>query len=101
MAVDQTIQRVQDALKLSKLRSKLPKNPKVIDIRVEDYLIAGLGDSVAAGEGNPDRPVALADEGFCFRRFLGSGLNEYFRPSRAGYKGNKACDDAPTMVPWE
>jgi hypothetical protein len=66
-----------------------------IDIRVEDYLIAGLGDSVAAGEGNPDRPVTLADEGFCFRRFLGSGLTEYFRPSRAGFKGNKACDDAP------
>ncbi len=67
-----------------------------IDIKVEDYLIAGLGDSVAAGEGNPDRPVTLADDGFCFRRFLGSGLSEYFRPSRAGYKGNKACDDAPT-----
>ena len=67
-----------------------------IDIKVEDYLIAGLGDSVAAGEGNPDRPVALADDGFCFRRFLGSGLSEYFRPSRAGFKGNKACDDAPT-----
>ena len=62
------------------------------DIIVQDLLIAGLGDSVAAGEGNPDRPVALADDGFCFRRFLGSG--EYFRPSRAGYNGNKACDDA-------
>ena len=65
------------------------------EIRVRDLLIAGLGDSVAAGEGNPDRPVTLADEGFCFRRFLGSGLSEYFRPSRAGYSGNKACDDAP------
>src|SRR5207244_4498884 len=46
-----------------------------------------------AGEGNPDRPIALADEGFCFRRFLGTGLSEYFRPSRAGYTGDKACDD--------
>jgi hypothetical protein len=63
------------------------------DIQVRDLLIAGLGDSVAAGEGNPDRPVSLAEDGFCFRRFLGSG--EYFRPSRAGFKGNKACDDAP------
>jgi lysophospholipase L1-like esterase len=63
------------------------------DIQVRDILIAGLGDSVAAGEGNPDRPVALSDEGFCFRRFLGKG--QYFRPSRAGYTGNKACDDAP------
>ncbi len=65
------------------------------EIRVRDLLIAGLGNSIASGEGNPDRPVALADEGFCFRRFLGSGLSEYFRPSRVGYDGNKACDDTP------
>jgi hypothetical protein len=38
MAVDQTIQKVQDALKLSKMRSKLPKDPKILDIRVEDYV---------------------------------------------------------------
>ena len=38
MAVDQMIQKVQDALKLSKMRSKLPRNPKVVDIRVEDYV---------------------------------------------------------------
>jgi lysophospholipase L1-like esterase len=68
---------------------------RTTEVRVQDILIAGLGDSIAAGEGNPDKPVALADEGFCFRRFLGTGLSEYFRPSRAGYGGNKACDDAP------
>jgi hypothetical protein len=38
MAVDQTIRKVQDALKLGKLKSKLPRNPKVVDIRVEDYV---------------------------------------------------------------
>jgi hypothetical protein len=38
MAVDQMIQRVQDALKLSDLKSKLPRNPKVVDVRVEDYV---------------------------------------------------------------
>ena len=38
MAVDQMIQKVQDALKLGKLKSKLPRNPKVVDIRVEDYV---------------------------------------------------------------
>ena len=48
------------------------------EIQVRDLLIAGLGDSVAAGEGNPDRPVALADEGFCFRRFLGAGARRIF-----------------------
>lgn len=38
MAVDQMIRKVQDALKPSKLRSKLPRSPKVTDIRVEDYV---------------------------------------------------------------
>jgi hypothetical protein len=33
MAVDQ---KIRDVLKLSKLRSKLPKNPKLVDIRVEE-----------------------------------------------------------------
>ena len=68
-------------------------------IEVRDLLIAGIGDSVAAGEGNPDKPVALADEGFCFRRFLGAARGEYFRPSRRGYEGDKACDDSPAGSP--
>ena len=59
---------------------------------VRDILIAGLGDSTAAGEGNPDRPVSIADNGFCFRRFLSADFKSYFRPSRAGYSGNRACD---------
>ena len=71
------------------------------EIRVRDLLIAGLGDSVASGEGNPDRAVALADDGYCFRRFLGSGLSEYFRPSRAGYQGLKACEDTPSAASRE
>jgi lysophospholipase L1-like esterase len=62
------------------------------EILVRDLLIAGLGDSVASGEGNPDRPIALADEGFCFRRFLGITRNDYFRPGRAGYRGNRTCE---------
>ncbi|MEA3027675.1 MAG: hypothetical protein QOF91_2960 [Alphaproteobacteria bacterium] len=69
------------------------------EIEVRDLLIAGMGDSVAAGEGNPDRPIALADEGFCFRRFLGAARGEYFRPSRLGYDGDKACDDSTTGAP--
>jgi hypothetical protein len=58
-------------------------------IEVRDFLIAGLGDSIASGEGNPDRPVALSDEGFCFRSYLTSA--EYYRPGRAGYTGDKTC----------
>jgi hypothetical protein len=62
------------------------------DIAVRDLLIAGLGDSIASGDGNPDRPVALADDGFCFRRFGAAGAAEYFRPTRAGFSGDRACD---------
>ncbi len=61
-------------------------------IQVRDLLIAGIGDSIASGDGNPDRPVTLSDEGFCFRRFLPTGGAEYFRPGRVGFKGDKACD---------
>jgi lysophospholipase L1-like esterase len=64
----------------------------VHEIQVRDVLVAGLGDSVAAGEGNPDRAVRLSDEGFCFKRFDGG---EYYRPGRAGYSGNKACNMTP------
>jgi hypothetical protein len=60
------------------------------EIEVRDLLIAGLGDSVAAGEGNPDRPVALSDEGFCFRR-IGTGA-EYYRPGRANFDGGRTCE---------
>jgi hypothetical protein len=60
----------------------------VSELLVRDVLIAGMGDSVAAGEGNPDRAVQLSDQGFCFKRF---GGGEYYRPGRAGFSGNKAC----------
>jgi hypothetical protein len=72
----------------------------VADIQVRDVLVAGLGDSIAAGEGNPDRPVRLSDEGFCFQRFLGTVRSEYYRPGRDGFTGNKSCsasaDESPT-----
>jgi len=67
----------------------------VADIAVRDVLIAGLGDSIAAGEGNPDRPVRLSDEGFCFQRFLGTARSEYYRPGRDGFLGNKSCSFNP------
>ena len=61
------------------------------EIAVRDYLIAGLGDSIAAGEGNPDQAVQL-DGGFCFRRF---GFGQYFRPGRAGFTGDRSCENGP------
>src|SRR4051812_1739205 len=70
-------------------------------IEVRDVFIAGLGDSIAAGEGNPDRPVALADEGFCFRSYLGGPAAQYYRPSRAGFKGGRACEAPDTLQNWQ
>ena len=60
------------------------------EIAVRDVLIAGLGDSIAAGEGNPDVAVEL-DGGFCFRRFF-RGVSQYYRPSRAGYTDDRSCE---------
>lgn len=64
------------------------------EILVRDFLIAGLGDSIAAGEGNPDRPVALSEIGFCFRDFIGGPGSQYYRPGRARYPGDKSCGTA-------
>lgn len=71
------------------------------EIAVRDIFIAGLGDSIASGEGNPDRPIALSDEGFCFRSYLGTASSQYFRPSRAGYKGGRACEAPETLQVWQ
>jgi len=62
------------------------------EIAVRDLLIAGLGDSVGSGDGNPDRPVALSDEGFCFRRFGPAANAAYYRPGRDRFSGDKTCD---------
>ncbi|HEY1541760.1 MAG TPA: hypothetical protein VGG01_05080 [Xanthobacteraceae bacterium] len=72
-------------------------------IDVRDLLIAGLGDSIASGEGDPDRPVALSDDGFCFRNFITTGRKDYFRPGRVGFNGDKACDagsGGSNMAEW-
>jgi lysophospholipase L1-like esterase len=71
------------------------------EIAVRDIFIAGLGDSIASGEGNPDRPIALADEGFCFRSYLGTAGAQYYRPSRAGYKGGRACEAPDFLSVWQ
>ena len=71
------------------------------EIAVRDIFIAGLGDSIAAGEGNPDRSIALSDEGFCFRSYLGTATSQYYRPSRAGYKGGRACEAPELLAVWQ
>jgi lysophospholipase L1-like esterase len=80
-----------------------PEAPQRIstEIAVRDILIAGLGDSIASGEGNPDRAIGLSDEGFCFRSYLGSAGAQYYRPSRAGYKGGRACESPEALQVWQ
>jgi lysophospholipase L1-like esterase len=80
-----------------------PEAPQRVstEIMVRDILIAGLGDSIASGEGNPDRPIALSDEGFCFRYYLGTAGAQYYRPSRAGYKGGRACEAPDSLQVWQ
>jgi hypothetical protein len=74
-------------------------------IETRDVLIVGLGDSTASGEGNPILPVALNDNGFCFRRVLGTDRLRFFLPGRA--KANVIADcPLPGDVPdqrdaWE
>jgi hypothetical protein len=80
-----------------------PEAPQRVttEIMVRDIFIAGLGDSIASGEGNPDRQIALADEGFCFRNYLGTAGGQYYRPSRAGYKGGRACEAPESLQIWQ
>ena len=58
----------------------------VTEIMVRDIFIAGLGDSIASGEGNPDRPIALSDEGFCFRSYLGTAMCGYCTASASAVR---------------
>jgi hypothetical protein len=82
-----------------------PEAPQRVstEIMVRDIFIAGLGDSIASGEGNPDRQIALSDEGFCFRNYLdlGTAAAQYYRPSRAGYKGGRACEAPDSLQVWQ
>ena len=78
-----------------------PAQHLATEINVRDILIAGLGDSIASGEGNPDRAVGLADEGFCFRNYLGTASAQYYRPSRAGYTGGRACEAPDSLQNWQ
>lgn len=78
-----------------------PEVPERIteEIRVRDILVAGLGDSIASGEGNPDRPIELSSGGFCFRSYIGGG--EYYRPGRARFQGDKSCGTGSGLAPWQ
>ena len=66
-----------------------------IDVQVRDYLIVGMGDSIASGEGNPTQPVRLENRGFCFQRGPFWNRVRFSLPNRAGFDDFRACDNAP------
>ena len=61
----------------------------VTDIAVRDVLIAGLGDSIAAGEGNPDRPVQALERGV-------SASSVFSAPRAASIIARDATDSTAT-----
>ena len=63
MPVDQ---KIRDALKLSKLKSKLPKNPRVVDIQVEDYVDTDGEDAL--------RVTVILDENVDVEKFRGEDI---------------------------
>jgi hypothetical protein len=65
MAVDQ---KIIDALKLSDLRPRLPENPRVVDIRVEDYVDTDGEDAL--------RVWVILDEGVEVEKLNGRGLTD-------------------------
>jgi hypothetical protein len=78
----------------ARVEVKIPEQPSFVtslEMQVRDLLIAGLGDSIASGEGNPDRAIEIGNQGLCFRR-LGGEYN-FYRPVRRGFVGNHSCED--------
>ena len=71
----------------------------VTDIAVRDVLIAGLGDSIAAGEGNPDRPCGSPTTASASAASSAAARSEYFRPGRDGFTGNKSCEGDRATIP--
>ena len=64
MSVDQ---KILDVLKLSELKSKLPRNPKIVDIRVEDYVDTDGEDAL--------RVTVILDESVKVEKLRGEDIN--------------------------
>jgi hypothetical protein len=60
-------QKIRDALKLSKLKTKLPKNPRVVDIRVEEYVDTSGEDAL--------RVTVVLDERVDIENFRGEDIS--------------------------
>ena len=63
MSVDQ---KILDVLKLSELKSELPRNPKIVDIRVEEYVDTDGEDAL--------RVTVILDEGVKVEKVSGEDI---------------------------
>jgi hypothetical protein len=72
-------------------------------VLARDFLIVGMGDSTASGEGNPDKPIALSESGFCFERIFGG--DKFYLPGRErAIQANIASDctdEANDLQNWD
>ena len=64
MSVDQ---KIFDVLKISELKPKLPRNPKIVDIRVEDYVDTDGEDAL--------RVTVILDESVKVEKLRGEDIN--------------------------
>src|SRR5262249_19050361 len=64
-------------------------------LSIRDVLVVGLGDSIGSGEGNPDQPIRLQTQGFCFLRTFGADPPIYWRPARDVRGITFACPPPP------
>lgn len=71
MAVDQ---KIKDALKLNKLKTKLPKNPRAVDIRVEEYVDTSGEDAL--------RVTVVLDEDVEAEKVRGEDIRAFTREIR-------------------
>ena len=79
MAVDQMIRKVQDALKLGKVKSKLPPQPRVVEIRVEDYVDSDGEDAL--------RVTIVIDEDVDVEKVSGQDLSDLVNAVRSRIRG--------------
>ncbi len=71
MAVDQ---KVRDVLKLSELKAKLPTNPRVVDIRVDEYVDTSGEDAL--------RVTVILDEDVEVEKLRGEDIRALTREIR-------------------
>lgn len=74
--------------------------------RVQTEIGSATSSSPASGTASPPAkaigPAAGAvGRRLCFRSYLGTAGAQYYRPSRHGFKGGRACEAPDTLANWQ